>query len=518
MKKFVSLSVFFFIIISSFSQNIEKRIALIIGNNTYNNAPLKNPVNDANLMASTLQGLGFTVIKKINANRTQMAQAITDFWSKLGNYNVALFFYAGHGVQVNGVNYLIPVDATMNTQDMVSFEAISVNEVVSKFEEYPQNTNIVILDACRNNPFRSWARSGARGFKAMNPGSGTIIAFATSEGATASDGEGSNGLFTEKLVKHLSKPIPIETVFKNTRVDVQKASGGNQSPQEWTKLTGEFYFTKKSASVISNEIENQQGNIYDNTEKSTMGLKFESEITGEVFIDSIKHGDVTDEKRTLTINNLAPGKHILEIRGSEPFRKNFVIIQNRFTNLMAKSRKGTILNEKLIDPRDGKQYKVVKIGGQVWMAENLAYQSTNGWVKSKNPDDLKKYGYWYNWETAQQVCPPGWKLPAKSDFQLLLDQLGGISNQAELFEVLNEGGLSQFSVRFAGYVIVDIISGLNTLACFWTESDDNVVVKNTAWYLNVYRPTETLNYKGAGLTAILKELFLSVRCLKNNRP
>jgi uncharacterized caspase-like protein len=173
-----------------------------------------------------------------------MELAIREFSKKLPNSTVALFYYAGHGVQVDGLNYLIPTDANLNDKGDCKFEAVSVNFVVEEFEQYPDNVNIVILDACRNNPFRSWARGGERGFKAINPTSGTIIAFATSEGSTASDGTGNNGLFTQELVKQMTVPQAIESVFKKTRVQVQKLSNGAQSPQEWSQLTGDFYFNK----------------------------------------------------------------------------------------------------------------------------------------------------------------------------------------------------------------------------------------------------------------------------------
>jgi len=165
-----------------FSQT-EKRLALVIGNSAYPGGhALKNPVNDANLMASTLQSLGFTVIKRTNANKQQMDAAVMDFSRKLASHNIALFYYAGHGIQVDGVNYLIPIDAGLNDKIAIQFEAVDVSKVVTQFEYYPNNINVVILDACRDNPFRSWARGGNRGFKAIPAPSGTIIAFATAEG------------------------------------------------------------------------------------------------------------------------------------------------------------------------------------------------------------------------------------------------------------------------------------------------------------------------------------------------
>ncbi|MGD9977093.1 MAG: caspase domain-containing protein [Bacteroidales bacterium] len=223
----------------------ERRIALVIGNSAYAGGQfLKNPANDAALMVEALKGLGFEVISRTDADKKNMERAIREFSEKLPGYNVALFYYAGHGVQVDGMNYLVPTDAELNRKEDCKWEAISVNFIVEEFEKYPDNTNIVILDACRNDPFRSWSRGGERGFKAILPTSGTIISFATSEGATASDGSGANGLYTQELVKQLQAVQPIESVFKKTRVEVERLSNGAQSPQEWSKLKGDFWFKR----------------------------------------------------------------------------------------------------------------------------------------------------------------------------------------------------------------------------------------------------------------------------------
>ena len=223
----------------------EKRIALVFGNSEYKTgAPLKNPVNDANLMEGTLKELGFEVIKRLNVNKAQMEAAIREFTEKLPNYNVALFYYAGHGNQVDGRNYLIPVDANLQKPSDCQWEAINVDLIVAQFEKFQDNTNIVILDACRNNPYTAWARGGDAGFRAMNFSSGTIIGFATSEGATAADGKGANGLYTEELVKQMATPQSIMNVFMNTRSQVRKLSNGAQTPTEWNKLNGDFFFKK----------------------------------------------------------------------------------------------------------------------------------------------------------------------------------------------------------------------------------------------------------------------------------
>lgn len=223
----------------------ERRLALVFGNSDYKKGtPLKNPVNDANLMEGTLRELGFDVIKRLNASRDEMMQSIREFNEKLPDYNVALFYYAGHGNQVDGKNYIIPSDALLEKSGDCRFEAIDMGFVIEEFEHYPDNTNIVILDACRNNPYTAWARGNDAGFRAMTFSSGTIVSFATSEGATAADGSGANGLFTEELVKQMMKPQSILNVFMNTRVQVRKLSNNAQVPTEWNKLNGDFFFRK----------------------------------------------------------------------------------------------------------------------------------------------------------------------------------------------------------------------------------------------------------------------------------
>jgi Caspase domain len=224
----------------------EKRLALVIGNSGYQGgASLKNPVNDANLMEATLKDLGFEVIKRLNSGKDDMLNSIREFSRKLSNYNVALFYYAGHGIQVEGVNYLIPTNAKLENKDDCKWEAIAVSTVTDEFKKNSVNTNIVILDACRNNPYRSWARGGEPGFKALAPIIGTIISFSTSEGSTAADGDGANGVFTEELVKQMEIPQQIESVFKKTRKQVIERTNGLQTPTEWSYLTGDFYFRKQ---------------------------------------------------------------------------------------------------------------------------------------------------------------------------------------------------------------------------------------------------------------------------------
>jgi hypothetical protein len=226
----------------------QKRLALVIGNSDYLNANgLKNPVNDARAMATVLESLGFKVIKIENATSKQMKMAIDEFGAELEKYNVGLFYYAGHGIQVKGLNYLVPVDAEIKSESQVEYDCIQADRVMSFMDYAKTDVNIIILDACRNNPFkRSWSRSTeTEGLAFMNAPSGTLIAYATAPGHTASDGSGSNGLYTESLLQKIKDPnLSILQVFQQVRSRVLEKSEKAQNPWESTSLTGDFYFTK----------------------------------------------------------------------------------------------------------------------------------------------------------------------------------------------------------------------------------------------------------------------------------
>lgn len=231
---------------------IESRLALVIGNADYKNSNiLQNPINDAEAIASSLQDVGFTVLKYKNTDLKTMKKAMDEFGEKLKNYKVGLFYYAGHGLQVKGNNYLIPVDASLKMESDVEFDCVDAGRLLGKMEEAGASTNIVILDACRDNPFsRSWGSRSAgqkeAGLAFMNAPSGSIVAYATSPGKTASDGNGKNGIYTEAILQYIKVPsLPIEDFFKYVRIEVEKKSNRTQTPWESTSLKGNFYFKIK---------------------------------------------------------------------------------------------------------------------------------------------------------------------------------------------------------------------------------------------------------------------------------
>ena len=227
----------------------EKKLALLIGNGAYPDAPLQNPANDARAMAAALKRLGFDVIIKEDAGQKEMKQTIDQFGQALKDYDVGVFFYSGHGVQVSGQNYLIPVDADPKSVNDVEYDCVNAGRVLGKMEDAGNTTNIIILDACRNNPFeRSWTRSAqGNGLAFMNAPSGSLIAYATSPGNVAYDAtEGVNSPYTAALLQHLETPnISILEMFQRVRGVVMKATDKQQIPWESTSLMGNFYFNPK---------------------------------------------------------------------------------------------------------------------------------------------------------------------------------------------------------------------------------------------------------------------------------
>jgi len=221
----------------------EQRVALVIGNGRYKASPLRNPVNDAKAMAETLGEVGFEVTSKYNLAQKELKRAIKAFGKKLKKGGVGLFYYSGHGMQVNGTNYLIPVDAEVESEADVDIEAVPVGAVLARMQGARNRLNIVILDACRNNPFATSFRSASKGLSFMNAPSGTLIAYATAPGSVAADGDGENGVYTFQLLRHMTEPdLTIEQVFKKVRSAVKNSTGGNQIPWESTALEGEFCF------------------------------------------------------------------------------------------------------------------------------------------------------------------------------------------------------------------------------------------------------------------------------------
>lgn len=222
----------------------KKRVALVIGNGGYSNSPLLNPVNDATDFASTLRNLGFEVQLGINQRRTELRSSIRTFGDRLrATQGVGLFFYAGHGIQVNGKNYLIPIGTTVYREYEVEDECVSADLILRSMEDASNALNIVILDACRNNPYaRSW-RSAGNGLARMAAPSGTMIIYSTKPGMIAQDGTTRNSPFTRHLLNLVNvSGLEIGFLVRELASNLENETGGQQSPWMEGMLKGRFYF------------------------------------------------------------------------------------------------------------------------------------------------------------------------------------------------------------------------------------------------------------------------------------
>lgn len=236
----------------------ENRLALVIGNANYGSAPLRNPVNDAQAVAAALKSLGFEVILRENATQRELLDGLREFSQRASKSQVRLLFYAGHGVQIKGRNYLMPVDAEVQTEDDIAQKGADVTELLQRLGTLADGVNLIVLDACRNNPFSvgpaqlaDARRFRTRGLAPQTAGlaplqapSGTLIAFSTAPGSVAVDNpQQKNSVYTKHLLAQLRVPgLPIERLFKQVRVAVAQETQQQQVPWETSSLMGEFCF------------------------------------------------------------------------------------------------------------------------------------------------------------------------------------------------------------------------------------------------------------------------------------
>ncbi len=235
--------------------NTQHRLALVVGNGDYQKIPLKNPVNDAKDFASALKKLGFEVILKTNTSIQEFDTVIEQFGRRLEETKgVGLFFYAGHGVQSKGKNYLIPVGSHLNRETSLKYKAIDAQKIIDEMDYAKNGLNIVILDACRNNPLTRSFRGSSIGLaKFDNTPSGLLIAYSTAPGKQAADGVGRNSPYTKQLLRSIQKDnLPLEMVFKDVMKNVKISTKGNQSPWMSSSVDGDFYFSKTSLAMLDN--------------------------------------------------------------------------------------------------------------------------------------------------------------------------------------------------------------------------------------------------------------------------
>jgi uncharacterized caspase-like protein len=232
-------------------------VALVLGNSTYKVRPLRNPSNDARAMAAAFRQIGFQVVDGYDLDYTAMRRVIADFLIKVSGAQVAVVYYAGHGVQIDGRNYLVPTDAKLEDKRTAGLELFDMDQILVPLDD-PGRSNVVFLDACRNNPFVSQTATtravdtpaGLSGY--TNVSSGMYIAFATAPGKVAEDGAGTHSPFTGALLKHVATPkIALHDMFRRVRTEVIAETKGKQIPWVQESLVGDVYMVEDAARATS---------------------------------------------------------------------------------------------------------------------------------------------------------------------------------------------------------------------------------------------------------------------------
>lgn len=371
------------VVISQHTLAQQQKYALIIGVKSYLHvAPLQNSLNDARDMAATLKKKGFTVVEVFEpATKRVMQEGILKYFKLLqGNPNAAgLVFYSGHGMQVKGVNYLIPTQADPQIEADLDDQCVNMDYVMRAIQEAGNGLNIFVLDACRNNPFRSFSRSGEKGLSMVDTPQGSYIVYATKPGSVASDGTGRNGLFTSKLLQYINtEGLNIEQVFKQVARDVAIESGNEQRPWIASDYTGDFYFTP--------------GTDATNTQPTTQPIVKTEPVYIAPVTTTLDYGYGTADARTVTVGT------------QEWLGKNLNV--DHFAN-------GEVIPEAKTE--------------EEWKRAGENKQSA--WCYYNNdPTNGRTYGKLYNWYAVNDprgLAPQGWHIPSDGEWTATTNYLGG---------------------------------------------------------------------------------------------
>ncbi|NBP20535.1 MAG: caspase family protein [Burkholderiaceae bacterium] len=292
--------------------NAIPRIALVVGNAKYRDAPLKNPINDAKSISNELQKVGFKVTMQLDAGRVTLVDVIEKFSAELAkSKGVGMFYYAGHGVQLGWRNYLIPVDAEIDKLEDIKTKTVDLSSLLGGISKAANPMNVIILDACRDNPFGTRVPIEQKGLSQFDAPPGSLIAYATAPGNTASDGNGSNGLFTENLLREIRVPnAKIEDVLKRVRLGVRRSSRGEQIPWETTSLEEDFYFLPPAS--IKKKSEAELDRQYAEQKKEWDRIKDSKNVDDfYAFLNKYPSGFIT-EQATYQIEQLQKAKIFLQ--------------------------------------------------------------------------------------------------------------------------------------------------------------------------------------------------------------
>jgi formylglycine-generating enzyme required for sulfatase activity len=335
------LFAFALILCATFTLSSEgSRCALVIGNAKYATGPLRNPANDATDMAAALKEIGFKVTLATDANKKTMFQLIDKFGSDIKGADLALFYYSGHGVQADGENYLIPVGADINAASDVELEGVQLQRLISRMNSGGAGTNVVILDACRNNPFPQAARGMERGLAVVGqkpPES--VIVYATEAGETAEDGGGRNGVFTAALLKNIRRNEELTRVLRDVNAEVRQVTGQKQKPAKYDNLTRDVYLTGlaspgPAAGVVA--VASAPG-----AQKVCGSLAVSVAAEGELFVDGRNVGELPAGGKA-AIPDIEVGDRALALRYSDGQveKQTATVLEGRSTSVVFGYRQG----------------------------------------------------------------------------------------------------------------------------------------------------------------------------------
>jgi len=412
----LALFVLAIILPSSLFAVTERRTALVIGNSAYSTGPLKNPVNDATDMAATLKKAGFAVTLKKNVNHREMIESIEEFGNTLKRGGVGLFYYAGHGVQVGGVNYLLPVDSRINKEGDVRYEAVDAGRVLTEMETANNGLNIVILDACRDNPFGRSVRSSSRGLAIVtNAPTGTFISYSTGAGQVAKDGTGRNSPYTKALLENISKPgLTINEVFMSVRSKVKRETG--QVPWELSSLEGNFFFIpgKGAVAKVRDDASSSTPAATDALDEENQKLDAERQRLEQEEAALAKQKDL-DEKR----RQIEEKKERLEAEKEAQRQAELERRKAKKSTTLAMARPPTSTGSEI--RRDGR-FIAYDNGTVLDTRTNLM------WASKDNGSDI-------NWRNAKSYCESyrgggytDWRMPTK-------DELAGLYDHGKSYRV-----------------------------------------------------------------------------------
>lgn len=511
--------------------------ALLIGISDYTNGwpDLKGVDQDIEEVKGALEKNDFHVVIKKNLTKDQLDEAFTDFIAKYGQDadNRLLFYFAGHGHTIqtsygDKLGYIVPIDAPNPHVNQTDFQAKAME--MAQIEIYAKRIQskhaLFLFDACFSGSLFAITRAvpEAISYKTKEP----VRQFVTSgdENETVPD----KSIFRAQFISAITTKYADSNndgyltgteLGEYLQTNVVNYSRNSQHPQ-YGKIRhaaldkGDFVFvleqpeTKEPVAVIANE-EPTLGTIENIS--SYGSIEVVTEISGDLYLDGKKLGSITRNSK-VPINKVASGNHVLEIKGTtESWSGTISVVKDQITSVKASNTALTAspptfeAGNRFTDTRDGIAYKTIKIGSQIWMAENMNYNINSGsWCYEDKNANCQLYGRLYTWEAAQDVCPLGWRLPTKEDFENLYSFLG--KDEKNAYKQLKADGESGFSAQMGGYrTEKKYFNSIEVNTYYWSSSPSG---EKNAWSFLIHN-----RYKKVSVEENNKELGFSVRCIKN---